>query len=309
MSKKKFVVVTGVSTGIGYAVAEALTARGFHVFGGVRGLADSERLQARFGAARFTPLLFDVTDARAVAEAARETERRLEGATLAGLVNNAGAAFPGPLLYQPIEEFRRQIEVNLIGQLAVTQAFAPLLGAGAEERHGAPGRIVNMSSVAGSLASPFLGAYAASKHALEGLSDALRRELMIFGVDVVVIEPGVIATPIWDKAEHADFGRYDSTVYGPSARRLQKWAVEKGRLGPPPERVAAAVLCALTSPRPPARIRIVPNYLLDWLLPRLLPARLVDRIAAKRMGLLPPAEAFHPPLQGEGRPAKPDGVG
>ncbi|OAI22336.1 oxidoreductase [Methylosinus sp. R-45379] len=309
MSEKKFVVVTGVSTGIGYTLVEALTAQGFHVFGSVRNPADSERLQARFGAASFTPLVFDVTDAAAVAEAARETERRLDGASLAGLVNNAGAAFPAPLLYQPIEEVRLQLEVNVIGQIAVTQAFAPLLGASPEKRNRPPGRIVNMSSVAGSLASPFLGAYAASKHALEGLSDALRRELMIFGVDVVVIEPGVIATPIWDKAESADFGRYDSTVYGPSARRLQKWAVEKGRLGPPPERVAAAVLRALTEKRPPARIRVVPNYLLDWLLPRLLPARLVDRILAERMGLLPPAEAFHPPLQGEGRPAKPDGVG
>ncbi|PWB94845.1 SDR family NAD(P)-dependent oxidoreductase [Methylosinus sporium] len=309
MSEKKFVVVTGVSTGIGYALVEALTAQGFHVFGSVRTPADSERLQARFGAASFTSLLFDVTDAAAVAEAVRETERRLGGAGLAGLVNNAGAAFPAPLLYQPIEEVRLQIEINVIGQIAVTQAFAPLLGASPAKRNEPPGRIVNMSSVAGSLASPFLGAYAASKHALEGASDALRRELMIFGVDVVVIEPGVIATPIWDKAENADFGRYDSTVYGPSARRLQKWAVEKGRLAPPPERVAAAVLRALTEKRPPARIRVVPNYLLDWLLPRLLPARLVDRILAKRMGLLPPAEAFHPPLQGEGRPAKPDGVG
>jgi NAD(P)-dependent dehydrogenase (short-subunit alcohol dehydrogenase family) len=285
MSEKKSIVVTGVSTGIGHAVLERLTREGFHVFGSVRAKADRERLQARFGAASFTPLLFDVTDAAAVAEAARETERRLEGQALAGLVNNAGAAFPGPLLYQPLAEFRRQIEVNLIGQLAVIQAFAPLLGASPDERRGAPGRIVNMSSVAGSLASPFLGAYAASKHALEGVSDALRRELMIFGVDVVVVEPGVIATPIWDKAERADFGRYDSTVYGASARRLQKWAVEKGRLGPPPERVAAAVLRALTEPRPPARIRVVPNYLSDWLLPRALPARVLDRVIARRMGL------------------------
>ncbi|CAN2534154.1 hypothetical+protein [Methylocapsa aurea] len=289
MSDKRSVVVTGVSTGIGYALVEGLTARGFHVFGSVRTPADSARLQARFGAESFTPLLFDVTDAAAVAQAARETERLLEGATLAGLVNNAGVAFPAPLLYQPIAEARLQIEINLIGQLAVIQAFAPLLGAGPEKRRGAPGRIVNMSSVAGSLASPFLGAYAASKHALEGLSDALRRELMAFGVDVIVIEPGVIATPIWDKAEQADLGPYDSTIYGPSARRLQKWAIEKGRLGPPPERVSDAVLRALTEPRPPARIRVVPSYLLDWLLPRLLPARLLDRLLAKRMGLLPPA--------------------
>lgn len=286
MTEKRFVVVTGVSTGIGYAVLEALTGAGFHVFGSVRAEADSERLQSRFGASNFTPLLFDVTDAEAVAQAASAVERQIDGATLTGLVNNAGAAFPGPLLHQPLDEFRRQIETNLIGQFSVIQAFAPLLGAG-PPRRGASGRIVNISSVAGSLATPFLGAYAASKHALEGLSDALRRELMIYGVDVVVIEPGVIATPIWDKAEAADFARYQPTVYGPATQRLQKWAVEHGRLGPPADRVSSAVLRALTEPRPPTRIRVVPSYLFDWALPRLLPTRVLDRLIAKRMGLLP----------------------
>jgi hypothetical protein len=287
MSEKRAVVVTGVSTGIGYSVLEAATREGYHVFGSVRGEPDRERLAAAFGAGCFTPLLFDVTDAEAVARAALEVESRLAGATLAGLVNNAGAAFPAPLLRQPLAEFRRQIEINLIGQLAVTQAFAPLLGASETPRRGTPGRIVNMSSVAGTVAAPFLGAYAASKHALEGLSDALRRELMIFGVDVVVIEPGVVATPIWDKAEHSDLSAYDATVYGPAARRLMRWAVENGRLGPPPERVASAVLRALRDPRPPTRIRVVPSYLLDWVLPRVLPTRLLDRIIVRRVGLRP----------------------
>jgi hypothetical protein len=287
MKVKRSVVVTGVSTGIGLALLEALTREGFHVFGSVRTQADSERLAARFDTVSFTPLLFDVTDAQAVARAAQEVETRLDGATLAGLVNNAGAAFPGPLLQQPLEEFRRQIEINLIGQLAVTQAFAPLLGASETPRRGPPGRIVNMSSVAGTVAAPFLGAYAASKHALEGFSDALRRELMIFGVDVVVIEPGIVATPIWDKAEHADFSRYDEGVYGPATRRLKKWAVEKGREGPPPDRVTAAVLRALRASRPPVRMRVVPNYLLDWVFPRILPARLLDRIIAAQIGLRP----------------------
>lgn len=287
MTEKRFVVVTGVSTGIGYAALEALTRAGYHVFGSVRTEPDSERLQSRFGSSNFTPLLFDVTDAAAVAQAASEVERQIAGATLTGLVNNAGIAVPGPLLYLPIEDFRRQIEVNVTGQLGVIQAFAPLLGAGGPPRRGAPGRIVNMSSVAGSMARPFVGAYAASKHALEGLSDALRRELMVFGVDVVVIEPGIIATPIWDKAQQVDASRFDDTIYGPAVRRLMKWAEECGRLGPPADRVSAAVLRALSEPHPPARIRIVPNYLLDWVLPRALPARWVDRLIARRMGLLP----------------------
>ena len=149
---------------------------GFLVFASVRKDSDAAALTARHGAS-VIPLLFDVTDADSIAAAARDVEARLDGETLAGLVNNAGVAVPGPLLHLPIDDFRRQIEVNLIGQLQVIQAFAPLLGAGAQRR-GAPGRIVNMSSVAGRFAAPFLGAYAASKFGLEGMSDALRRELI-----------------------------------------------------------------------------------------------------------------------------------
>ncbi len=174
----------------------------------------------------------------------------------------------------------------MTGQLRVIQAFGPLLGAGAT-RQGPPGRIVNMSSVAGTMASPFVGAYAASKHALEGMSDALRRELMLFGVDVIVIEPGVIRTPIWDKAQDANFSRYNSTPYGASARRVQEWAADQSHSGAPVELVAKAVLRALDASHPPTRIRVVPNYLTDWMLPRMLPARLLDWLIAKRLGLLP----------------------
>ncbi len=284
MTSKRSVVITGASTGIGESCVGAAIAAGFFVYGSVRKETDAQKLVARYGE-DFAPLLFDVADEAAIARAAGDVEARLQGETLAGLVNNAGVALPGPLLHQPIEEFRRQIDINLTGQLRVIQAFAPLLGAGAR-RAGPPGRIVNMSSVAGTLAMPFLGAYAASKHALEGFSDALRRELMIYGVDVIVVQPGVIATPIWDKAEQTDLSRYDATVYGPATRRLHKWALERGRRGAPPAQVAAAVVRALTLARPPARIRVVPRPLLDWTLPRLLPTRLLDRLLAKRLGFL-----------------------
>lgn len=284
-NEKRSVVVTGASTGIGEACVGALIAAGFFVFGSVRKDADAERLRQRYGA-DLTPLLFDVTDAGAIGLAREKVEAALGDATLAGLVNNAGVALPGPLLHQPIDEFERQVQINLFGQLKVIQSFAPLLGAG-ETRRGAPGRIVNMSSVAGRMAMPYLGAYAGSKHAFEGLSDALRRELMIFGVDVIVIEPGVIATPIWDKAEHAALDRYDATPFGEGARRLRKYAAERSRRGAPPEFVAAAVVRALTAKRPPTRIPVVSRPLLDWVLPRLLPERLLDRLAAKRLGLLP----------------------
>jgi NAD(P)-dependent dehydrogenase (short-subunit alcohol dehydrogenase family) len=286
-ASKPVVVVTGASTGIGEDCVRTLIEAGFFVFGSLRKDADAVRLRQRFGE-NFAPLFFDVTVREAIAFAVEKVEAHLGGRRLAGLVNNAGVALPGPLLHQPIEEFKQQFEVNLFGQLNVVQAFAPLLGAD-PSRQGKAGRIVNMSSVAGSLAMPYLGAYGASKHALEGFSDALRRELMIFGVDVIVIEPGVIRTPIWDKADQADLSRYDATVFGPGMRRLHKWAMERGAKGAAPDLVSKEVVRALTEERPPARIRIVPNYLFDWALPRLLPTRALDWIVARRLGLTPEA--------------------
>lgn len=281
----KAVVVTGASTGIGAACVDLLVENGFLVFASVRKDSDSATLTARHGAS-VIPLFLDVTDAESIAAAAREVESRLGDETLAGLVNNAGVAVPGPLLHLPIDDFRRQIEVNLIGQLRVIQAFAPLLGAGAQRR-GAPGRSVNMSSVAGRFAAPFLGAYAASKFGLEGMSDALRRELMVYGVDVVLIEPGMIATPIWDKAEETDLTLFEGTPYAAPGRRMLKWLVEEGRRAPGPEVVAREVLRALTTPRPPLRIPVVRNRFTDYTLRSLLPARFVDWLTARRLGLLP----------------------
>ena len=173
------VVVTGVSTGIGWGCVKVLVASGFRVFGSVRKQADAERLTKEFGA-NFTPLIFDVTDEAAVAAGAKQVEAALAGETLSGLVNNAGVAVPGPLLNLKIEDFERQIAINLAGPLIVTQAFAPLLGVD-RSRKGAPGRIVMISSVGGKNAWPFNGAYSASKFGLEGMSESLRRELMIFG--------------------------------------------------------------------------------------------------------------------------------
>ena len=278
-------MVTGASTGIGAACVDLLVEKGFLVFPSVRKDSDAAALVARHGGA-VIPLLFDVTDAAAVKAAAREVEARLEGETLAGLVNNAGVAVPGPLLHLPLEDFRRQIDINLIGQLQVIQAFAPLLGAG-DARSGPPGRIVNMSSVAGRFAAPFLGAYNASKFALEGMSDALRRELMVYGVDVILIEPGMIATPIWDKAENTDLRLFAETAYAAPGRRMLNWLVGEGRRAPGPEVVAQAVLRALTDQRPPARIPVVSNRFTDYTLRSLAPTRLVDWLTARRLGLLP----------------------
>src|SRR5580704_2060991 len=201
------IVVTGVSTGIGWGCVKVLVASGFRVFGSVRKQADAERLTKEFGA-NFTPLIFAVTDEAAVAASAKQVEAALAGETLSGLVNNAGIAVPGPLLYLKIEDFERQIAVNLTGPLIVTQAFAPLLGMN-RSRGQEPGRIVMISSAGGKNGPPFLGSYSASKFGLEGMSESLRRELMMFGIDVIIVAPGAVATPIWDKAEQVDVTQYN----------------------------------------------------------------------------------------------------
>src|SRR5271165_501864 len=278
----KSVVVTGASTGIGWGCVKLLAASGFRVFGSVRKPADADRLSKAFGA-NFTPLVFDVTDEAAVAAGAKKVEAALQGATLAGLVNNAGVSVAGPLLYLKVEEFRRQIEVNLVGQLIVTQAFAPLLGAG-PSRKGPPGRIVMISSIGGKTGYPFMGAYNASKFALEGFSESLRRELMIFGVDVIVVAPGNVVTPIWDKASRVDLAPFDSTNYAPALARVKNFAISNGRKGLPPERIGEAVKTALTVARPKTRYSMTPDPIQN-LLVTTLPKRMVDALIARRLGL------------------------
>jgi len=279
------VVVTGVSSGIGWGTAKVLLQQGFQVFGSVRKREDADRLSAEWGEA-FTPLLFDITDEQAVKLAATIVRDRLQGHTLSGLVNNAGIAAPGPLIYQPISEYRQQLEVNLVGPLIVTQAFVGLLGAD-HQLSGHPGRIVNISSVSGKMASPFLGAYGASKFGLEGLSDSLRRELMIHGIDVIVIGPGAVATAIWDKAEQVDISLYETTEYDSALKIFRKYIIEEGRKGYPPEHLGEIVRQALTAAHPPVRYgySAVPRPLFNWILPRLLPKRRVDASIANNLGL------------------------
>jgi hypothetical protein len=278
----KSVVVTGASTGIGWGCVKILIAGGFRVFGSVRKAADAERLAREFGG-NFTPLVFDVTDEAAVAAGARQVETALGGETLFGLVNNAGIAVPGPLLYLRIDDFKHQIEVNLTGQLIVTQAMAPLLGAD-RARKGAPGRIVMISSVGGRNAFPFVGPYNASKFALEGLSEALRRELIPFGIDVIIVAPGAVATPIWDKADAMDVTPYANTAYAPALDKVRDYMITSGRKGLPPERLGAAVKRALTAPRPRTRYTVTPEPIQD-LMVHILPKRMVDNLIARRLGL------------------------
>jgi NAD(P)-dependent dehydrogenase (short-subunit alcohol dehydrogenase family) len=280
------VVVTGASTGIGWATTKLLLDRGFRVFGSLRRQADAERLGREFGA-NFIPLMFDVTDEAAVLAAAREVRAALNGETLAGLVNNAGIAVTGPVLGLAADEFRRQLEVNVIGPVIATQAFAPLLGADASLR-GAKGRIVMVSSLAGKNGNPLISAYSASKHALEGFSEGLRREMMLFGIDVIIVAPGAVKTPIWSKAEEVDISAYKNSPFFPALERIRKYMLQLGETGLPAEKIAEAIADALTSAHPKVRYQITPDPM-RHLITAVLPKRMVDKIIAKRLGLLPPA--------------------
>ncbi len=276
-------VVTGVSTGIGRAIAEALVNDGWRVFGSVRKEKDGEAAKAALGE-RFEPIQFDVTNADEIAAGAAEVRRALNGQTLGALVNNAGIAVAGPLRYIDIAELQRQFDVNVWGVVRACQAFLPMLGADPAFK-GPPGRIVNMSSVAGKIASPFMSPYAMSKHALEALSDSLRRELLGTGIDVIVVGPGAVKTPIWAKADEIDVEPYRETEYLAPMQQMKDAMQGFGESGLPPEDIGALVLKILTDAKPDTRYAILKNKLMLWTLPNLLPKRMVDTALAKRFGI------------------------
>lgn len=284
------VLVTGASKGIGAACTLRLAAEGFRVYAGVRSEADGAALRSRAGDG-VSPVFLDVTDAGQIDAAAARIGNETGGRGLHALVNNAGIAVAGPLEFLPVDELRRQLEVNVIGQLAVTQACLPLLrrarsaAAGNDRR---AGRIVFMSSVAGRSSLPFTGAYAASKFAIEAAADALRVELRPFGLAVILVEPGVITTPIWDTAARAGARNIErmpaaaTEHYGATLAALRE-RVARGMRGLPAERVADVVASALTVRRPRTRYvigassrarlmaeAILPDRTRDWLLARIL---------------------------------------
>src|ERR1700735_387649 len=284
MADSKDVVVTGVSTGIGWGTTKVLVSKGFRVFGSVRKQADADRLQKQFGDS-FVPLLMDITDADAVNQAAQKVGSMTGDRNLVGLVNNAGIVVSGPLLYLRPSEYKRQLEVNMISPLIVIQAFAPLLGTD-KKRQGPAGRIVNISSSGARIPIPLIGAYSSSKCGLEGMSDALRIELMLFGIDLVLIEPGTVNTAMYDKGEKEDLSEFKQTEYWEAVQKFQKWIVNEARTnGLPPERLGEAVHVALSTAKPKARYAVIPQRLKNWTLLRLLPVRMLDNALAKALGL------------------------
>jgi NAD(P)-dependent dehydrogenase (short-subunit alcohol dehydrogenase family) len=277
------VVITGVSTGIGHASAKVLLERGFRVFGSVRTQENADRLQSEFGE-MFVPLVFDVTDESAVRSEASRVGGLLGADTLNGLVNNAGVEVAGPLAHLATDQFRYQLEVNLVGPFVVAKAFLPLLGAD-PARKGAPGRIVNISSTGGRIAGPFTGAYAASKFGLEGFSESLRRESLLFGIDVIVIRPGAIVTPIWQKSDTGLTERFRGTPFKEALARFEWYAAKEGANGFPAAVIGNTVWRALTAENPKGYYNVVPSRITNWIIPQLIPMRTLDKLIARFMGI------------------------
>jgi len=276
----KYVLITGASTGIGYTSAKYLLEKGFFVFGSVRKSSDAEKLENDFGK-NFKALIFDVVDETAIKNSVPIVQEIVGQNGLAGLVNNAGIPVSGPMQNVTTEQLRYQLDVNVLGVHRVTNAFLPLLGATENCSH-EPGRIIQISSVNGILSPPFTGPYAASKFALEAMSDALRRELVLFGIKVIIVQPGPIKTPIWSKALSNEVIDYADTPY---ARILSKRAKSLKKIAAaaiPSEEVAKIVHTGIAGKNPKIRY-LVAKKSWQYKLFSMLPDKWLDNATTKAM--------------------------
>ena len=274
----KYVLLTGASTGIGHSSTAYLIDQGFFVIGSVRKQTDADKLETEFKE-NFKAILFDVTDDEAIQKSVATVESIVGNNGLAALVNNAGIAVSGPMQHVALEKLRFQLDVNVLGVVRVTQAFLPLLGASKDSPFPA-GRIIQMSSVSGKITAPFIGPYAASKYALEAISDAFRRELILFGIKVVIIEPGPIKTPIWGKTIVSDDRLYDDTDYGVILQKRGKSIAKTEAAAIPAIEVAKIVHRALTLKNPKTRY-IVANKAWSFKLFEMMPDKWLDKAVAK----------------------------
>jgi NAD(P)-dependent dehydrogenase (short-subunit alcohol dehydrogenase family) len=271
------VLVTGASTGIGRATALRLDRAGWKVFAGVRREEDAQSLREE-GSSKLTPLLLDVTEPEQIAAAAETVGERLDG-----LVNNAGAALPSPLETMPIEDFRRQVDLNLSAQVAVTQAMLPAIRT-------ARGRVVFISSIGGRIAFPLTGAYHAAKFGIEAVGDVFRQELRPWGIEVAIVEPGSIDTPIWSRGESSadEIGARSpqrEALYGKAIASYREVVKKTAERGIPPEKVAKAIEHALSARRPKTRYLVGLDAKLQARVKHLIPTRVFDAIVARMMGL------------------------
>lgn len=274
----KSILITGASTGIGYGAARELVKRGYRVFGSVRKTEDGQRVKSELGES-FIPVIFDVTDQAAIDQAVPDIKAKLNGEGLGGLINNSGISVSGPVELLTVDEIKQNFEVNVFGVLRVTKSFLPLLGA-AKDHPSAPGRILNISSVAGRFSAPYLAAYNGSKHALEGISNTLRKELERYGIKVIIVGPGPIQTPIWDKGS---MHRFEGTVYYESLVKFFTRFVTDGKSGMSLEECSRQLANIYESPRPRTRYAIVEGKFFRWTLPSRLPERVLDNYFRKLM--------------------------
>ncbi len=283
-SSVKSIIITGASSGIGLSTCELFLNHGYTVFGSVRNERDASKLKKNLGS-NFIPLIFDVNDIVKINQAKVIVKKYLGKANLTGLVNNAGIAVLGPLEFLSPTEFLEQIETNLIGTLNCIQAFLPLLGSDPRSQEAKKGRIINVSSaLGGKVGYPFYGAYCSSKHALEGFSEALRRELAVHGIFVSIIAPGAIKTPIWNKAEsNLVFEKYQHTVYKDAFAKMICDMKSLGKNGLKPEIVALKILQAIESPNPKLRYTFIREFSLSLMY--FAPRRLIDKLIMWYLGL------------------------
>lgn len=283
LAHKGSVLITGASTGIGAVCALRLSGLGYRVFAGVRKASDGAALEGR-ATGELRPVRIDVTDGGTIAAVCLEIGEVVGEEGLAGLVNNAGIVVAGPLEFLPVEALREQLAVNVLGQVLVTQSFLPLLRQGG-------GRVVFMGSIVGRVATPFMGAYGASKHALEAIGDVFRVELRPWGISVSVVEPGVIETPIWEKSRvraeslAEDYPAEFDRLYGSRLSAFRDAMSGLVRRPTSPEKVADAVVHALGSGRPKTRYLVGSDARILALVRRFFPDRLLDWLLVRKLGL------------------------
>ncbi len=277
----KNIVITGVSTGIGRATATTFTAKGWRVFGTVRDRSQGEQLAKELGPS-FTPLLVDVRDERAVRAAAQQVAQALGRERLQGLVNLAGIETVDALAVVPLADVQDTFDVHVFGMLRMVQAFLPLLGAD-ESRLGPKGRIVNISSVVGKWGAPFFGTYSSAKHAVEGMSESMRREFAHVGVDVIVVRPGNTKSGVFEKVRVVKHEYLRGTVWEKPVADFRKIFLDGAVNGWPMARVVAVIETALTAQRPRAAYVAAAERFMNYTAPTLSPPRLVDKVLAYRI--------------------------
>ena len=280
----KKVVITGVSSGIGFASAKILCNAGYKVYGSVRNEEDANIVIKKLGK-NYEPLIFDVTDTKCILSAANKVKENLDNEEhIVALINNAGVAMGGPVSLIKTDIFRKQFDINFFGLIDVTKAFLMMLGGSKTSQK--QGKIINISSVSGRRANPFVAPYSASKFAVEAFSDSLRRELLIYGIDVILIEPGPIKTAIWDKVPDIENNEFIGTDYESSLKIFYNMFIKMGKKGWDADVIGNLIKNIIENPKPKTRYVATPNRFTNFTLSGILPDRMMDKIIGKNLDLI-----------------------